>query len=116
MVIGFGSRKSTRDVDVVACSVDRETLTRLAQRVAKDACLPDSDPDVIAFSASLTELFAERRGEQPPTWTKEVEPSPRSHYLIKTTSDRKRAWLRKRSPFALRRRYFYAPPNYLMSA
>jgi len=42
MVMDFGSRKSTRDVDVVACSMDRETLSRLAQQVAKDANLPET--------------------------------------------------------------------------
>ncbi len=84
---------------------------------ASDIARPkDSDPDVTAFSASLAELFAERRGEEPPTWTKQVKPSARSHYLIKTNSDRKREWLRKLAPAALRRRNFYAPPNYLMSA
>ena len=70
---------------------------------------------ILAAAASFIELFAERQQQSPPAWTAEVGPLPQSIYLLKSaqTMQRLRHLCETESPEPLRKRGFYAPPNYL---
>ena len=74
-----------------------------------------ADVRVLAASASLLELFAVRLGQDAPAWTKDIGPLPDPIFLLKAAARMKR--LRElceaESPEPLRKRGFYAPPNYL---
>ncbi len=74
-----------------------------------------SEEEVLAAAAGLAELFAFRRGEPPPPWTASVGPAARDTFLLKEaqTMKRLRTLCLEQSPLPLRRRRFYAPPNYL---
>jgi hypothetical protein len=84
-------------------------------------CLADipkpsvDDEHILAVSASLLELFASRWGQDAPAWTKDIDPLPEPIYLLKsaTTMKRLRKFCKQESPEPLRKRGFYAPPNYL---
>lgn len=73
------------------------------------------DSRLLAAAASLVELFALRLGQSPPQWTKDVGSLPEPIYLLKAAASMKR--LRElcetQSPEPLRKRGFYAPPNFL---
>ncbi len=73
------------------------------------------DPRVMAAAAALTELCALRHGQSAPAWTAAVEPLLEPMFVVKSASTMKR--LRKlcetESPLPLRKRGFYAPPNFL---
>ncbi len=88
-------RESPRLVDIPKPAVDDERL--------------------LAASASLLELLANRLGQDAPAWTKTIGSLPEPMFLLKSASSMKR--LRelcdKESPEPLRKRGFYAPPNYL---
>ncbi len=73
------------------------------------------DARLLAASASLIELFASRMGQDAPAWTKSVGPLSESVFLVKaaTSMRRLRELCQKESPEPLRKRGFYAPPNYL---
>jgi hypothetical protein len=74
-----------------------------------------SDPRMLAVAASLLELFAERMKQQPPPWTSEVGPLDQPYFLIKAaeTMPWTRQLCERESPAPLRKRGFYAPPNFL---
>ncbi len=73
------------------------------------------DARLLAAAASLIELLALRMHQLPPLWTKEVGPLPEPVYLLKAAAGMKR--LRQlcetEAPEPLRKRGFYAPPNFL---
>jgi hypothetical protein len=73
------------------------------------------DARLLAVSASLLELFAARLGHLAPAWTKTIGPLPKPIFLLKaaTTMKRLRELCEAESPEPLRKRGFYAPPNYL---
>lgn len=73
------------------------------------------DIRLLAASASLLELFASRLGQDAPEWTKSIDPLPEPIFLLKaaTTMKRLRKLCETESPEPLRKRGFYAPPNYL---
>lgn len=73
------------------------------------------DIHVLAASASLLELFASRLGQQAPAWTKAIGPLPEPIFLLKAAVTMKhlRELCERESPEPLRKRGFYAPPNYL---
>jgi hypothetical protein len=77
-----------------------------------------TDFRTLAAAASLIELFAERLHQEPPAWTQEIGALPEPIYLVKAASTMKR--LRRlcelEAPEPLRKRGFYAPPNFLESA
>ncbi|MCB9005821.1 MAG: hypothetical protein H6656_00285 [Ardenticatenaceae bacterium] len=84
-----------------------------------DLLPPQTDDEaVLAMSAALLELLALRTNQAPPPWTAGVGPVKEPFYLLKSASQMKR--LRKlcqqESPEPLRKRSFYAPPDYLASA
>jgi hypothetical protein len=74
--------------------------------------------ETLAAAASLIELLAERLNQEPPSWTKEVGALPHPVHLVKSTATMKhlRALCEQQSPEPLRKRGFYAPPNFLESA
>jgi hypothetical protein len=75
------------------------------------------DHRILAVSASLLELFAQRSNQSPPEWTKEVGPLPEPIYLVHGIGEATRKYLRRisdaQSPEPLRKRGFVATPNYL---
>lgn len=74
-----------------------------------------SDTQVLAVAAALIELFAERLRQLPPDWTQEVGPVSEPIYLVPsaTSMKRLRTVCEEESPEPLRKRGFYAPPNFL---
>jgi hypothetical protein len=61
------------------------------------------------------ELLALRSGQKPPQWTKDVGALPEPFYLLKAAANMKRlrALCETQAPEPLRKRGFYAPPNFL---
>jgi hypothetical protein len=75
-----------------------------------------SDARVLAASAALLELFALRSNQPAPLWTSVVGGTGSPVYLVKAalTMKRLRALCDAESPLPLRKRGFYAPPDYLV--
>jgi len=74
-----------------------------------------TDARVLALSASLADLFAIRRNQAAPAWTQSVGATTESVFLVKSalTMKRLRELCETESPPPLRKRKFFAPPNYL---
>jgi len=74
--------------------------------------------ETLAAAASLVELLAERLHQEPPAWTKDVGALSQPIHLVKSAATMKnlRALCEQQSPEPLRKRGFYAPPNFLESA
>lgn len=80
---------------------------------------PQTDDErILAISAALLELFAMRTNQTAPVWTPAVGPLPEPIYLLKSAHHMKRLRMlcEKESPEPLRKRRFYAPPDYLTFA
>ena len=73
------------------------------------------DARLLAAAASLVELLAQRLYQPPPSWTKTVGALPEPIFLVKAaaTMKRLRVLCETESPEPLRKRGFYAPPNFL---
>jgi hypothetical protein len=73
------------------------------------------DSRILAAAASLVELLALRLRQAPPNWTKDVGALSEPVYLLKAAETRKhlRALCETEAPEPLRKRGFYAPPNFL---
>jgi hypothetical protein len=84
---------------------------RLAE-VSKPA---SEDKRLLAAAASLLELFALRLKQEAPSWTRSIGPLTEPIFLLKSAASmpRLRALCEAESPEPLRKRGFYAPPNYL---
>jgi hypothetical protein len=76
------------------------------------------DFKTLAAAAALIELFAERLNQEPPAWAGQIGALPEPIYLVKAaaTMKRLRALCEQFAPEPLRKRGFYAPPNFLESA
>lgn len=76
---------------------------------------PTGDSRVLAAAASLVELLASRLRQPPPEWTSEVGALSEPVYLVKAaqTMKRLRILCETEAPEPLRKRGFYAPPNFL---
>jgi len=74
--------------------------------------------ETLAAAASLIELLAERLNQEAPSWTKDVGALAQPIHLVKSALTMKhlRALCEQHSPEPLRKRGFYAPPNFLESA
>lgn len=74
-----------------------------------------NDSRILAAAASLVELLALRLRQAPPNWTKEVGALPEPVYLLKAAESMKRLRVlcETAAPEPLRKRGFYAPPNFL---
>ena len=74
-----------------------------------------TDERRLAAAASLVELLAARLHQTPPPWAQEVGALAEPIYLLKAAATMKH--LRKlcatQAPEPLRKRGFYAPPNFL---
>jgi hypothetical protein len=73
------------------------------------------DPTTRSLIAALAELMAERRGQTPPSWAADIGPAPNPTHLLRSALQMKRLRdeCERSAPSPLRRRRFYAPPNYL---
>lgn len=111
-----------RQLAEAAISGDNFALRSLYQDFVRESprfseC-PDpqiSDTRVLAAAASLIELLAERSKQAPPAWAAEVGPLQEPIYLVPSARTMKhlRTLCEKQSPKSLRKRGFYAPPNFL---
>ena len=74
-----------------------------------------NDSRILSAAASLVELFALRLRQAPPLWTRDVGPLPEPIYLVKAAESMKRLRVlcETEAPEPLRKRGFYAPPNFL---
>lgn len=88
--------------------LEHETLATLPRPETTDA-------RVLALSAGLAELFAERLHETAPAWTKSIGAVDEPIFLVKSALSMKhlRELCEQESPLPLRARRFYVPPNYL---
>ena len=79
---------------------------------------PAANFETLAAAASLIELLAERLNQEPPSWTNDVGALPQPIHLVKSAATMKhlRALCEQESPEPLRKRGFFAPPNFLKSA
>lgn len=77
-----------------------------------------SDIRVRTVAAGLVELFAERFGQRPPHWTADVGPLPEPLHLLRAaaTMSRLRRLCEEQSPYPLKKRGLFAPPEFLSFA
>ncbi|MBI3735593.1 hypothetical protein HY256_03660 [Candidatus Sumerlaeota bacterium] len=113
------------EITQAALKRDALTLRALVQEFLRvhrnfgDIKKPDTaDAREMAFAASLVELLAMRSEAKPPSWTREVPASPEPFYLLAYAEKmpRLRRMCHDESPEPLRKRGFYAPPNFLTFA
>ena len=81
-----------------------------------DIARPETDDQrLLAAAASLIELFALRSRQEPPAWVREVGPLSEPFFLLKAATNLKRlrTLCEEQAPEPLRKRGFYAPPNFL---
>jgi hypothetical protein len=95
-----------------------QDLLREVPRVSEFPRPSTSDFKTLAAAASLAELLAERCNQAPPEWTLEVGALAQPIYLVTAAATMKhlRELCEQQSPEPLRKRGFYAPPNFLESA
>ena len=93
------------------------TQDLLRERPSLSECPKPQTDDlrILAAAASLVELFAMRLRQTPPPWTKDVGALPEPIYLLKAAASMKhlRVLCETQAPEPLRKRGFYAPPNFL---
>lgn len=92
-----------------------QDLLREQPRLSEYPKPQTDDARLLAASASLIELLALRSHQTPPSWAKEVGALPEPIYLLKAAASMKhlRALCETEAPEPLRKRGFYAPPNFL---
>lgn len=73
------------------------------------------EPRLLAMSAALVELLANRNEQKPPEWTKEIGPLAEPFFLLESavTMKRLRVLCETQSPEPMRKRLLYAPPHFL---
>ena len=78
------------------------------------APIPRATPQEHAVAAAILELLASRRGQNAPAWTTQATNSD-PVFLVRAaeTMPRLRELCQTESPEPLRKRQFYAPPNFL---
>lgn len=76
------------------------------------------DPTKFALAAALVELLAQQANQEPPAWTTKAQALAEPMFLLKSvaTMKRLRQLCMEESPLPLKKRGFYAPPNYLSFA
>ena len=116
---------SLEDIARTALDGDPLTLRSLVQDwlssgmpLAEVARPATHDPAVLAVSAALAELFAQRTGQHAPDWTSVVGGLPEPRFLVRAaaTMKRLRRMCEDESPWPLKRRNLYAPADYLRFA
>src|SRR5262245_38978657 len=75
----------------------------------------DLDATGSALAAGVTELMAARSGQTAPAWTASVSAAPGRIFLVRSAAamPRLRALCEQEGPEPLRRRGFFAPPEFL---
>ena len=75
----------------------------------------DQEPIRLALAAAIIELLAEQTQQSPPEWTSNAGSLSEPIFLLESakTMKRLRQLCIEESPYPLRKRGFYAPPNYL---
>jgi hypothetical protein len=83
--------------------------------IAQQPIPTGTDPAILALSAALAELLAERLDQSPPKWSADIGPTQSPTHLLRSAANmpRLREMCEAESPLPLRRRRFYAPANYL---
>ena len=78
----------------------------------------DLSMDELALAAGVVELLAKRASEEPPAWTGTVGAGRRPVYLVRAaeTMPRLREACEREGPEPLRKRGFFAPPEFLTIA
>lgn len=116
---------SLEDIALAALDGEALTLRSLVQdwlpavtRFSDIPCPATHDSAVLAVSAALAELFADRAGQLAPAWTSVVSGLPEAIFLVRSaaTMKRLRRMCEEESPWPLRRRNLYAPADYLQFA
>lgn len=123
----YGNYDMVRIEQLAKAAINQEAL--LLRSLTQDLLLENSrlsdvprpvaiDFKTLAAAAALIEMFAERLHQEPPKWAREVGALPEPIYLVKAaaTMRRLRTLCEMEAPEPLRKRGFYAPPNFLESA
>jgi len=73
------------------------------------------DAMLLAVSAALAELLAERQGQKAPAWTQEIGALSEPFFMLEAASSMKRLRVlcETQSPEPMRKRRLYAPPHFL---
>ncbi len=76
------------------------------------------NPIELAVAAGVVEMLAQRNGQDPPAWTRDVPPLQEPFYLVKAaaTMPRLQQLCRQEGPEPLRWRGILAPPEFLTIA
>ncbi len=95
-----------------------QDFLRSQPKLADVPPLQSEDESLLAMSAALLELLALRTNQAPPPWTASVGPVKEPFYLLKSAAQMKRLrqLCQQESPEPLRKRSFFAPPDYLAFA
>ena len=74
-----------------------------------------SDYTTLAIAAALLELFALRQNKEAPPWTSDIGGVSEPIFLLRSVTKMKRlrALCLQEAPEPLRKRQFFAPPDYL---
>ncbi len=112
---------------IVQAALDQKALqlrSLIQQFLRNNPCFEElpvfnsEDPIKFALAAAIIELLAEQTKQVPPNWTTEARALSEPIFLLKSAEKMKR--LRQlcveESPLPLKKRGFYAPPNYLSFA
>jgi hypothetical protein len=92
-----------------------QDLTRAKINWSKLPRPSTNDLRLLAMSAALTELLAQRNNQTPPAWTKEIGALKEPFFLLESVSTMKRLRVlcETQSPEPMRKRLLYAPPHFL---
>jgi hypothetical protein len=92
-----------------------QDLLRTQPNLSEQPRPQTDDARLLAAAASLAELLALRLHQTPPPWAKDVAPLAEPMHLLKAAASMKRLRLlcETQAPEPLRKRGFYAPPNFL---
>ena len=95
-----------------------QDFLRSQPKLAEVPPLQSEDESLLAMSAALLELLALPTNQAPPPWTASVGPVKEPFYLLKSAAQMKRLrqLCQQESPEPLRKRSFFAPPDYLAFA
>jgi hypothetical protein len=99
----------------------RELIQQFGRMKPDFAELPpvaSDDPVRFALGAAIIELLAEQANQEPPLWTATAPSLAEPMFLLKSVTKMKhlRQLCLEQSPPPLKKRGFYAPPNYLSFA
>ena len=102
-----------RDLDAGAAGLTLERWMRTHS--ISEVNQPRTNRRILVVCAALAELFAERAGQEPPSWTAQVGGFDEPFYFFPLARENAgfRAELERQTPEPLRCRNLYATKNYL---